>query len=150
MQLCSLNRWILASEQALHFGGYDRRRSEIVFVATKEVSSVVLIYCEGHPSVSSLRANSPIWASEASLARTRLSSAPRSPVLARLAQIGELARRLIGQIWTYHRKVELTRQKVTFQRLQPTRVNQTSAFLLRFHWKNQRNFLPLKVYDTQQ
>ena len=42
----------------------------------------------------SLRASSPIWASEASLTRT---SAPRSRVLARLAslaQTGELARRL--------------------------------------------------------
>ena len=39
---------------------------------------------------SSLRASSPIWASEASLART----APRSRVLARLAQIGEFASRL--------------------------------------------------------
>ena len=56
---------------------------------------------------SSLRASSPIWASEASLARTReLGTAPpaprgfatRSRVLARLgslAQIGELARRLV-------------------------------------------------------
>ena len=53
----------------------------------------------------SLRASSPIWASEASLARTRerrgasapRSFAARSHVLARLvslAQIGELARRL--------------------------------------------------------
>ena len=52
----------------------------------------------------SLRASSPIWASEASLARTREratkprgASAPRSRVLARLsslAQTGELARRL--------------------------------------------------------
>ena len=45
----------------------------------------------------SLRASSPIWASETSLART-FSSAPRSRVLARLAslaQIGELARRLL-------------------------------------------------------
>ena len=56
----------------------------------------------------SLRASSPIWASETSLARTReraakprgaeeRPSAPRSRVLARLAtlaQIGELARRL--------------------------------------------------------
>ena len=64
-----------------------------------------------HKIIGSLRASSPIWASEASLARTRergaekkklLSSAPRgfaarSRVLARLvllAQIGELARRL--------------------------------------------------------
>ena len=42
----------------------------------------------------SLRASSPIWATETSLAS--LSSAPRSRVLARLtslAQIGELARR---------------------------------------------------------
>ena len=150
MQLCSFNRWILACEQALHLGDIDRRRSEIVFVATKEVSSIVWIYCEGHPSVSSLRASSPIWASEASLSRTRLSSAPRSRVLARLAQIGELARSLIGQIWIHHRQVELTRQKVTFHRLLPTRVNQTSAFLPRFHWKNQANFLSLKVYDAQQ
>ena len=89
----------------------------------------------------SLPASSPIWAREASLVRTRLSSAPRSRVLARLAQIGELARRLIGQIWIHHRQVELTRQKVTFHRLQPTRVHQTSAFLPRFHWKNQANFL---------
>ena len=37
---------------------------------------------------SSLRASSPIWASEASIARTH------PHVLARLAQIGELARRL--------------------------------------------------------
>ena len=50
----------------------------------------------------SLRARSPIWASETSLARTRERaakprSAPRSRVLARLtslAHIGELARRL--------------------------------------------------------
>ena len=50
----------------------------------------------------SLRASSPIWASEASLARTRelaakARGAPRSRVLARLtslAQIGEVARRL--------------------------------------------------------
>ena len=51
----------------------------------------------------SLRASSPIWASEASLARTReragkprgaAERAPRSRVLARLAQIGELARGL--------------------------------------------------------
>ena len=37
--------------------------------------------------IGSLRASSPIWASEVSLARTR--------VLARLAQIGELALRLL-------------------------------------------------------
>ena len=43
---------------------------------------------------TSLRASSPIWASEASLARTCERAAPRSRVLARLAQIGELARRL--------------------------------------------------------
>ena len=49
---------------------------------------------------ASLRASSPIWAREASLARTReraakpRGAAPRSRVLARLAQIGELARRL--------------------------------------------------------
>ena len=55
---------------------------------------------------SSLRASSPVWASEASLARTRergadplplAGFAARSRVLARLAslaQIGELARRL--------------------------------------------------------
>ena len=49
----------------------------------------------------SLRASSPIWASDASLARTREraakprgAEAPRSRVLARLAQIGELAPRL--------------------------------------------------------
>ena len=50
-----------------------------------------------------LRASSPIWASEASLARTRERAvkprgaeerAPRSRVLARLAQTGELTRRL--------------------------------------------------------
>ena len=51
-------------------------------------------------SFGSLRASSPIWASEASLARTRERGgfAARSRVLARLAslaQIGELARRLI-------------------------------------------------------
>ena len=53
----------------------------------------------------SLRASSPIWASEASLAKTREraakprgAEAPRSRVFARLAslaQIGELARRLV-------------------------------------------------------
>ena len=55
----------------------------------------------------SLRANSPIWASEASLAKTREGAAkprvaserpPRPRVLARLislTQIGELARRLV-------------------------------------------------------
>ena len=51
----------------------------------------------------SLRASSPIWASEASLARTRERAAkprgaPRSRVVARLTsltQIGELARRLL-------------------------------------------------------
>ena len=46
----------------------------------------------------SLRVSSPIWASEASLARTRF--AARSRVLARLVsltQIGELARRLGSQ-----------------------------------------------------
>ena len=48
----------------------------------------------------SLRASSPIWASEASLAKTRERAAkPRGPSLvlsrlASLAQIGELARRL--------------------------------------------------------
>ena len=45
----------------------------------------------------SLRASSPIWASEAGRARTRERAAPRSRVLARLAslvQLGELARRL--------------------------------------------------------
>ena len=54
---------------------------------------------DGH----SLRASSQIWASEASLAKTHEqvaktrgaeAEAPRSRVLARLAQIGELARRL--------------------------------------------------------
>ena len=57
--------------------------------------------------IPSLRASSPIWASEASLARTRERAAkpqgsfprpPRSRVLARLTshtQIGELARRLL-------------------------------------------------------
>ena len=54
--------------------------------------------------MDSLRASSPIWASETSLARTREraaklreAEAPRFRVLARLAllaQIGELARRL--------------------------------------------------------
>ena len=49
--------------------------------------------------IINLRASSPIWSSEASLARTRERAAkpPRSRVLARLAslaQIGELARRL--------------------------------------------------------
>ena len=45
---------------------------------------------------NSLRASSPIWASEVSLARTRERGGfvARSRVLARLAQIGELARRL--------------------------------------------------------
>ena len=50
----------------------------------------------GYPR-HSLRASSPILASEASLARTRERGAARSRVLARLvslAQIGELARRL--------------------------------------------------------
>ena len=45
----------------------------------------------------SLRASSPVWASEASLAgkpRGAAERAPRSRVLARLAQIGELARGL--------------------------------------------------------
>ena len=55
----------------------------------------------------SLRASSPIWASEASLARTReRGAAPRgfaarSRILARfvsLAQMGELARRLEGSL----------------------------------------------------
>ena len=53
-------------------------------------------------NLNSLRTSSPIWASEASLARTRERAAkprgaPRSRVLARLTsptQIGELARRL--------------------------------------------------------
>ena len=53
-------------------------------------------------SWTSLRASSPIWASETSLARTRERAAkPRSRVLARLAslaQIGELARRLFLDI----------------------------------------------------
>ena len=57
----------------------------------------------------SLRASSPIWASEASRARTRERGAPRgfaarSRVLARLvslAQIGELARRL-----TQHARID--------------------------------------------
>ena len=65
---------------------------------------------------SRLRASSPIWASETSLARTReraakprgagqalLSSTPRSRVLARLAslaQIGELARKLSWFLFT--------------------------------------------------
>ena len=71
-----------------------------------------LIYNRPHPRNPSLRASSPIWASEASVARTRergaeerralLSSAPRGfaarsrvlPRLASLAQIGKLARRL--------------------------------------------------------
>ena len=54
---------------------------------------------------ASLRASSPIWASEASLARTRERArglAARSRVLARLvslAQIGELARRLVGSLF---------------------------------------------------
>ena len=45
---------------------------------------------------NSLRASSPIWASEVNLARTRERGGfvARSRVLARLAQIGELARRL--------------------------------------------------------
>ena len=75
---------------------------------------VPVVNCFPHKSVDcdSLRASSPIWASDASLGRTReraakprgaeerralLSSAPRSRVLATLAslaQIGELARRL--------------------------------------------------------
>ena len=55
------------------------------------------LYC-GDKLVANLRASSPIWASEASLVKTReqAASAPRSRVLARLAslaQIGELARR---------------------------------------------------------
>ena len=59
----------------------------------------------------SLRASSPIWASEASLARTRERAAkprgaeertPRSRVLARLTQIGELARRLGLRIQPIH------------------------------------------------
>ena len=61
---------------------------------------------------SSLRASSPIWASETSLARTREreakprgaeEKAPRSRVLARLAslaQIGELARKLSWFLFT--------------------------------------------------
>ena len=45
----------------------------------------------------SLRASSPIWASEVSLARTRERGAEerRETRLASLAQIGELARRLL-------------------------------------------------------
>ena len=57
-------------------------------------SSVRRLCCK-RPTISSLRASSPVWASEASLARTRERAAKR--VLARLAslaQIGELARRL--------------------------------------------------------
>ena len=56
----------------------------------------------------SMRAISPIWASEASLARTReraSGEAPRLRVLARLislAQIGELARRL-QNVGCFHR-----------------------------------------------
>ena len=59
----------------------------------------------------SLRASSPIWASEASLARTRErvakprvaeESTPRSRVLARRTQIGELARRLGLRIQPIH------------------------------------------------
>ena len=76
----------------------------------------------------SLRASSPIWATEVSLARTRErgaeerralpSSAPRgfaarSRVLARLvslAQIGELARRLVIMKCKVHAKNEFTLQ----------------------------------------
>ena len=53
-----------------------------------------------YPLIHSLRARSPIWASEASLARMRERGAEETRVLARLvslvslAQIGELARRL--------------------------------------------------------
>ena len=64
----------------------------------------IRFWCRADLPVScSLRASSPVWASEASLARTREPASeravPRSRVLARLtsfAQIGELARRLVS------------------------------------------------------
>ena len=50
--------------------------------------------CDRKPPCS-LRASSPIWASEASLSRTRERAAkPRGARLTSLTQIGELARRL--------------------------------------------------------
>ena len=63
--------------------------------------------CDRKPPCS-LRASSPIWASEASLSRTRERAAkPRGARLTSLTQIGELARRLA----TMRNQFYLMRQK---------------------------------------
>ena len=59
----------------------------------KALDNIPTVSQMSHRYVSSLRVSSPIWASETSLARTRV-----LPRLASLAQIGELARRLICQM----------------------------------------------------
>ena len=98
-----------------HAGGWGKRRrhssadhpslsylARILFMQRPYYLRTLLrLYC-------SLRASSPIWASEASLSRTRERAAkPRSRVLTRLtslAQIGELTPRLaIVSMIQYHR-----------------------------------------------
>ena len=91
----------------LHFRD---RRSAASLRYRNRAEITVLYMCEQKPDPvwfscrckSSLRASSPIWASEANLARTReRRAAPRSRVLVRLAslaQIGELACRLVQEL----------------------------------------------------
>ena len=106
-----------ASTENKSHNGSCRKSASLLYASIHFYNDqeILLIKKVGHKylhRLASLRASSPIWASEASLARTReraanqrgteerralLSSAPRSRVFARLtslAQIGELARRL--------------------------------------------------------
>ena len=88
------------------------RKSVTIYVQPicQSLNTTTWQYSINENKVGSLRASSPIWASEASLARTREraakprgAEAPRSRVLARLAlpaQTGELARRLHSGILT--------------------------------------------------
>ena len=106
----------------------------------------------------SLRASSPIWASEASLSRTRERAAkprgagegpPRSPVLARLtslAQIGELARRLRATIsCAVHDEMTRQHDEMTRQHDEITRrhfeINLTRQRVDSMNWRDETRTL---------
>ena len=88
----------------------------------------------------SLRASSPIWASEASLARTRERAARVLARLTSLAQIGELACRLILHM-KYCTDLILGKAFCTiiFFHFPDSRLSVLKGFHFRFLWRDSEN-----------
>ena len=88
----------------------------------------------------SLRASSPIWASEASLARTRERAARVLARLTSLAQIGELARRLISHM-KYRTDLILGKAFciIIFFHFPDSKLFVLKGFHFRFLWRDSEN-----------